>query len=113
MTLFFLPLHCWNKFKTAHKQQEGVQPVVPPVGTWVPPEQPHSKGCPSPSVQPPSLHLLFAAPDAEPEDGEAVAQVAQRHCGCFITGSVPGHVGRGPEQPDLGRHYCPRQWGWD
>lgn len=77
MTLFSLPLHCWNKFKPAHKQQESVQQVEAPVGMWVPPEQPHSKGCSSPSVQPRSLLLLLAAPGAEPEDGEAVAQVAQ------------------------------------
>ena len=27
-------------------------------------------------------------------------QVAQRNCGCSITGSVQGHVGCGFEQPD-------------
>ncbi|XP_051631385.1 uncharacterized protein LOC127464952 isoform X2 [Manacus candei] len=34
------------------------------------------------------------------EGGQALAQVAQRSCGCpWIPGSVPGQVGRGLEQP--------------
>ena len=35
------------------------------------------------------------------EGGEALAQVAQRSCGCPIPGSVQGQVGRGLEQPGL------------
>jgi len=33
------------------------------------------------------------------EVGEALAQVAQRSCGCPLTGSAQGQVGRGLEQP--------------
>ena len=33
--------------------------------------------------------------------GEAVAQVAQRSCGCPLPGRVQGQVGRGFEQPGL------------
>ena len=35
------------------------------------------------------------------EGGEALAQVAQRSCGCPLPGSVQGQVGQGSEQPDL------------
>ena len=35
------------------------------------------------------------------EGGEALAQVAQRSCGCPLPGSVQGQVGRGFEQPGL------------
>ena len=35
------------------------------------------------------------------EGGETWEQVAQRSCGCPITGSVQGQVGPGFEQPDL------------
>jgi len=35
------------------------------------------------------------------EGGEALAQVAQRSCGCPIPVSVQGQVGRGLEQPGL------------
>ena len=35
------------------------------------------------------------------ESGEALAQVAQRSCGCPISGSVQGQVVQGLEQPDL------------
>ena len=35
------------------------------------------------------------------EGGEALAQVAQRSCGCPLPGSVQGQVGRGIEQPGL------------
>jgi len=35
------------------------------------------------------------------ETGEAVAQVAQRSCGCALPGSVQGQVGWGFEQPGL------------
>ena len=35
------------------------------------------------------------------EGGEALAQVAQRSCGCPIPGMVQGQVGWGPGQPDL------------
>ena len=35
------------------------------------------------------------------EGGEALAQVAQRGCGCPIPGSVQGQVGWGFEQPGL------------
>lgn len=100
-TTLFPAIALLDKFKPAHKQQEGVQQVVPPVGMWVPPEKPHRQGS-SPTVQPRSPHLLLAAPGAEPEDGEAAAQAAQRHGRCSTTGSVQGHVGQGPEQPDLG-----------
>jgi len=34
-------------------------------------------------------------------DGEALAQVAQRSCGCPLPGSVQGQVGQGFEQPGL------------
>jgi len=36
------------------------------------------------------------------EGGEALAQVAQRSCGCPLPGSVQGQVGWGSEQPGLG-----------
>ena len=35
------------------------------------------------------------------EGGEALAQVAQRGCGCPIPGSVQGQAGWGFEQPGL------------
>ena len=35
------------------------------------------------------------------EGDEALAQVAQRSCGFPISGSVPGQVGQGLEQPAL------------
>ena len=35
------------------------------------------------------------------EGGEALAQVAQRSCGCPLRGSVQGQVGRGFEHPAL------------
>jgi len=35
------------------------------------------------------------------ESGEALAQVAQRSCGCPISGSVQGRIGWGFEQPGL------------
>lgn len=35
------------------------------------------------------------------EDGEALAQVLQRSCGCQIPGSAQGQVGWGSEQPAL------------
>jgi len=35
------------------------------------------------------------------EGGEALAQVAQRCCGCPLLGSVQGQVGWGFEQPGL------------
>jgi len=35
------------------------------------------------------------------EGGEALAQVAQRSCGCPLPGSVQGQVGRGLEHPGL------------
>ena len=35
------------------------------------------------------------------EGGEALAQVAQRDCGCRLPGSVHGQVGWGFEQPGL------------
>ena len=35
------------------------------------------------------------------EGGEALEQVAQRDCGCPISGSVQGQVGWGFEQPGL------------
>jgi len=35
------------------------------------------------------------------EGGEALAQVAQRSCGCPLPGSVQGQVGWGFEQPGL------------
>jgi len=35
------------------------------------------------------------------EGGEALAQVAQRSCGCPLPGSVQGQAGRGFEQPGL------------
>ena len=33
--------------------------------------------------------------------GEALAQVAQRSCGCPVTGSVQSQAGQSPEQPDV------------
>ena len=36
------------------------------------------------------------------EGGETLAQVAQRGGRCPIPGSIPGQVGRGSEQPDVG-----------
>jgi len=35
------------------------------------------------------------------ESDEALAQVAQRSCGCPITGGTQGQVGWGPGQPEL------------
>jgi len=35
------------------------------------------------------------------EGGEALAQAAQRSCGCPVPGSVQGQVGWGCEQPGL------------
>ena len=35
------------------------------------------------------------------EGGEALAQVAQRSCGCPLSGTVQGQVGWGFEQPGL------------
>jgi len=35
------------------------------------------------------------------EDGVALAQAAQRSCGCPLPGRVQGQVGRGFEQPGL------------
>jgi len=35
------------------------------------------------------------------EVGEALAQAAQRGCGCPMPGGVQGQVGWGPGQPDL------------
>jgi len=35
------------------------------------------------------------------EDGEALAQVAQRSCGCPLPGIVQGQVGEDIEQPGL------------
>jgi len=35
------------------------------------------------------------------EGGVALAQVAQRSCGCPLPGRVQGQVGRGSEQPGL------------
>jgi len=35
------------------------------------------------------------------EGGEALAQVAQRSCGCPLPGSVQGQVGWGFERPGL------------
>jgi len=35
------------------------------------------------------------------EGGEALAQVAQRSCGCPLPGNVQGQVGWGFEQPGL------------
>ncbi|KAK4827646.1 hypothetical protein QYF61_020418, partial [Mycteria americana] len=35
--------------------------------------------------------------------GKILEQVAQRSCGCSITGSVQGQIGRGFEKPDLGQ----------
>jgi len=35
------------------------------------------------------------------EGGEALAQVAQRSCGCPLPGSVQGQAGQGFEQPGL------------
>jgi len=35
------------------------------------------------------------------EGGEILKQVAQRSCGCPLSGSVPGQVGRSSEQPGL------------
>lgn len=35
------------------------------------------------------------------EDVEALAQAAQRNCGCSISGSVQGEAGWGFEQPGL------------
>jgi len=35
------------------------------------------------------------------EGGKALAQVAQRSCGCPLPGSVQGQVGWGLEQPGL------------
>jgi len=35
------------------------------------------------------------------EGGEALAQVAQRSCGCPLPGSVQGQAGRGFEHPGL------------
>jgi len=35
------------------------------------------------------------------EGGEALAQVAQRSCGCLLAGSVQGQAGWGFEQPGL------------
>jgi len=36
------------------------------------------------------------------EGGEALAQAAQRSCGCPIHGGAQGQVGWGPRQPELG-----------
>jgi len=35
------------------------------------------------------------------QNGEALAQVAQKSCGCPIPGGVQGKAGWGPGQPDL------------
>jgi len=35
------------------------------------------------------------------ESGEALAQAAQRRCGCSILGGIQGQVGWGPRQPNL------------
>ena len=35
------------------------------------------------------------------EDGETLAQVAQRGCGCPVPGTIQGQVGQGSEKPDL------------
>ena len=47
-------------------------------------------------------------------NGEALAQVAQRSCGCPTPGSVQGQLGRGLEQPGLveGVPACGRGWNW-
>ena len=37
------------------------------------------------------------------EGGEALAQAAQRSCGCPLPGRVQGQVGRSSEHPGLGK----------
>jgi len=46
------------------------------------------------------------------EGGEALAQVAQRSCGCPLPGSVQSHTGWGFEQPGLVDRVpaCGRGW---
>ena len=48
-------------------------------------------------------YLLFALSKQESNKagGEALAQVAQRSCGCPLPGSVQGQLGWGFEQPGL------------
>jgi len=46
------------------------------------------------------------------EGGEALAQVAQRSCGCSLPGSVQGQVGWGFEQPGVGEGVLPTAGGW-
>lgn len=47
------------------------------------------------------------------EDGEAVAQTAQRSCTCPIPESVQGQVGQGPAQPELGGGSQLMAGAWD
>jgi len=46
-------------------------------------------------------------------EGEALAQVAQRSCGCSLSGSVEGQFGRGFEQPGLVEGVPAHGWGLD
>ena len=47
------------------------------------------------------LEQVFCFSNYYAEGGEALAQVAQRSCGCPLPGSVQGQVGWGSEQPGL------------
>ena len=35
------------------------------------------------------------------ESGEVLEYVAQRGCGCLVSGGIQGQVGWGPQQPEL------------
>ena len=45
-------------------------------------------------------------------DVEALAQAAQRSCGCPIHGCVQGQIGWGPDQPDLVMAILLMAGGW-
>jgi len=45
------------------------------------------------------------------EDGAALAQAAQRSCGCPLPGKVQGQVGQGSEQPGLVEGSLPMEEG--
>ena len=47
------------------------------------------------------------------EGGEALAQAAQRSCGCPLPGRAQGQVGRGCEQPGLVERVLAHGRGWN
>ena len=47
------------------------------------------------------IKVSYLKDAVDSDAGEALAQAAQRSCGCSIPGGIQGLVGCGPGQPDL------------